>query len=128
MKYNYTTPEEAVISLEIAYTNRNLEAILASKDFETEARLILESKSYEITDEIILEVAKLLELSLIKSLQDNDYPNFAAARREFSELNKLKDNIFFLEERIFYPDSTCHINKIFLSNNDNLWKVAMVEE
>jgi len=128
MKYKYNTPEEAIISLETAYTAKDLEAVIASKDFGAEAKIILESKSYEITDDLIIEVAKLLELSLTKSLSDNGYPNFKAARREFSKLDKLKDNIYFIEERIFYPDNTCHINEIFLSNKDGLWKVAMVKE
>lgn len=128
MEYKYNTPEEAIISLEKAYSKKDLDKVMSSKDFATEARLILEQKSYKITTKIVNEVANLLELSLIKNLEDNGYPNFDAARREFSELSKLKDNIFFLEERIFYPDNTCHINKVYLSNNDNLWKVAMIEE
>lgn len=128
MKYTYNSAEEAILSLENAYSNKDLENVILSKDFDTEAILILESKSFDITSEIVSEVANLLKLSLVKSLQENGYPNFDSARREFSELNNLKSNIFFLEERIFYPDNTCHINKVFLSNNDNLWKVAMVEE
>ena len=128
MQYKYSTPEEAIISLEQAYTNKDLENILSSKDFISEAKLILEQKSYEFTNEIISEVAELLRLSLIKNLEDNGYPNFGSARHEFSETEWLKDNIFILEEKIFYPDNTFYINKVFVSKNSNIWKVAMIEE
>lgn len=128
MDYKYKTPEEAIISLEKAYSNEDLQKIIDSKDFKTEARLLLEQTSIEITDDIIEEVSKLLELKLVENLQENGFPNFEEARREFSELNHLKDNIFFIEERIFYPDNTSFVSKLFLSNNNDLWKVAMVEE
>jgi len=128
MEYDYTTPQKAIISLELAYENKNLEAVINSKDFVTEAKLILESKLYELNDQIIDEVSKVLELSLTQNLKENGYPKFSDARREFSKMNKLKDNIYFIEQRIFYPDNTLHINKVFLSETDNIWKVAMVEE
>ena len=128
MNYIYDTPENAIISLENAYSNKNLERVIQSKDFNTEAILILEAKSCDVTTELQNEVAELLKLSLIKNIQENGFPNFSSARREFSELNNLKKDIFFLEERIFYPDNTCHVNKVFLSKKGDIWKVAMIEE
>ena len=131
MKYSYKTPEEAIISLENAYSNNDLEAVIASKDFETEAILILEqvSNTFKITDkELIKETAELLELSLIKSLQENGFPNFENAEREFSDLQKFRDNIYVLNEKIIYPDNTSYVNKIYVINRENEWKVVTIEE
>ncbi|RZJ36585.1 MAG: hypothetical protein EOO51_00255 [Flavobacterium sp.] len=127
----YSSPEAAIITLEEGYTNKDLEGILASKDFKAEAKLILEQSSYnyDLDDEaVISETAKLLELSLIKSLQENGYPNFEKVKREFSEVTKYKDNIFIIEERLTFPDNTQYENRIFLSQEKDKWKVAMIEE
>ena len=48
--YNYDTAENAILSLEKAYSNKDLENVLNSKDFKTEAKLILEQS--DIKDDI----------------------------------------------------------------------------
>ena len=131
MKYKYNSAINAIISLETAYTNKSLDAILASKDFKTEAILILEQASYkyDLTDEtIIYETANLLELTLIQSLKENGYPSFENVERQFTELNNVRNNIYSIEEKLIFPNNSKYINKIFLTVNNNIWKVAMIEE
>lgn len=131
MNYTYSTPQEAILSLEKAYSNNDLNAIIASKDFETEAKLMLEQTtySYDLKDEeIIKETAKLLQLGLIKSLKENGFPNFNNLKTEFSEALKFRENIYVLNEKITYPDGTVYSNRIFVSKNDNLWRVVLIEE
>jgi hypothetical protein len=49
-------------------------------------------------------------------------------RREFSDLYEIEGNIYAIMEELIYPDGTFFVNKIFLSVNESVWKVAMVEE
>jgi len=131
MTYNYSTPENAILSLELAYTNKDLEAVLNSKDFIAEAKIILENASYEYglsDNELISETAELLKLTLIRSLQENGFPDFIDAQVEFSGLSFYKDNLHHIEEIITYPDGTCYNNKIFLIFDGFEWKVATIEE
>ncbi|QQT46080.1 Uncharacterised protein [Sphingobacterium multivorum] len=131
MEYTYKTPEEAIISLELAYTNQDLEAIMSSKDFVAESLILLERATYDYDTSdtsIVEETAELLKLSLIQHLQENGFPNFENAKREFTEIHHLKDNIYYLEEILLYPDNTSFKNKVYLSNNDGLWKIVMIEE
>ena len=130
-KYKYNSPIEAIVSLEIAYTNNDLDAVLDSKDFKTEAILVLKEAAfnYDINDkDIVSETAKLLELSLIQSLKENGYPSFKNVEREFSELKMISGNVYFIEEKLFFPNKVNYANKIFLSFNYPFWKVAMIEE
>jgi len=131
MIYKYNSAIRAIVSLETAYTNKDIDAILASKDFKTEAKLILEQAlyKYDVDNPVIInETANLLEISLIQNLKENGYPNFNNVRRKFSELNKVNEDIYSIEEKLFFPNNVNYINKIYLSYRDNIWKVAMIEE
>lgn len=129
--YDYSTPEAAIISLEQAYTFEDLEAVVNSKDFVEEAKLILGNTSvgYDLADEeLITESAKLLELALIKSLDENGFPDFSYSERKFFNLKEFRKNIFVIHEDIKYPDGTLYQYRIFLSCKNSIWKVVMVEE
>ena len=131
MKYRYKTPEEAIISLENAYSNKDFEAVVASKDFETEAIFMLEQATYayDLTDKkLVQETAELLKVSLIKSLEENGFPSFENVEREFSDLQKYRDNIYILNEKIIYSDNTFYVNKIYVINLEHEWKVVTIEE
>lgn len=131
MIYNYNTPQDAVISLETAYTYKDDEAILQSKDFRAEALLILKQANYnyDLNDsELVNETAELLKLSLIKNLQENGYPNFDSVKRNFSDIAEVEKNLYTIIEEIIFPDSVKYINKIYLTCKNNLWKVASIEE
>jgi len=129
MEYTYKTPEEAIISLELAYTNQDLEAIMSSKDFVAESLILLERATYDYDTSdtsIVEETAELLKLSLIQ--QENGFPKFENIKREFTEIQHLKDNIYHLEETLLYPENTSFKNKVYLSNTNGLWKIVMIEE
>jgi hypothetical protein len=127
MEYKYNTPEEAIISLEKAYSNQDLDKVIASKDFETEAKLILQSSAMDLTKEIVKETAELLRLSLIEHIQSNGYPNFNDAERVFSDLSEIDENLYFLEETLIYSNGEKYINKILLTRNDNQWRIVTTE-
>lgn len=132
MIYNYNSPQEAIISLEDAYTGKDLHGVLAAKNFKAEAKLILEKNNgddYDPNDkEALLETATLLELSLVTQLEKNGFPDFTGVRREFSNLYHIEGDLHAIMEELIYPDDTFFVNKIFLTVNNGIWKVAMVEE
>lgn len=131
MNYNYDTPQNAIFSLESAYNNKDIEGIINSKDFIAEAKIILENASceYDLSEnELISETAELLKLTLIKWLQENGFPDFTDATVEFSDISETDSNLFYLNEKITYPDGTFYYNKIFLTFDGIEWKVATIEE
>ncbi|KOS05115.1 hypothetical protein AM493_02975 [Flavobacterium akiainvivens] len=128
--YNYTTPVEAIISLEKAYVNKDLDGVLNAKDFVAEARLIIAQRSDDDynDEDTVLEVAQLLKLALIKSIEDNGFPDFTGVNRDYSDVYHVTGNLYTVIEEIFYNDGTFFVNKIFLTVTDGVWKVAMIEE
>lgn len=127
MNYNYDTPEQAIISLENAYSKMDIANVIASKDFIAEAKITLQRADFEFTEETIAETAKLLELSLIENIQNNGFPDFTNAKRQFSEISEIDNNLYFLEETLEYESGETYTNLVFLTVSDRKWKVVMTE-
>ncbi|MFW0739950.1 hypothetical protein [Flavobacterium sp. T12S277] len=128
MNYNYDTPEQAIISLENAYSEMDIVNVIASKDFKAEAKIILQRNDIVLTEDTITETAKLLELSLIENIQNNNFPDFTNVNRQFSEIREINDNLYFLEETLIYENGETYSNIVFLTVKDKRWKVVMTEE
>jgi hypothetical protein len=127
MNYNYDTPEQAIISLENAYSKMDIANVIASKDFIAEAKITLQRADFECTEATIAETAKLLELSLIENIQNNGFPDFTNANRQFSEISEIDNNLYFLEETLEYESGETYTNIVFLTVIDRKWKVVMTE-
>lgn len=130
MSYNYNSPQEAIHSLEQAYRNKDIQGIVDSKDFIEEAKLVLEQTKIndEYDKDMLTETAKLLKLSLIKSIQEHGFPNFLNLETEVYGLQKFRNNIYVVNEKIIYSDGDIYETRIFLSVNNDIWKVVLVEE
>jgi len=129
--YNYDTPENAIKSLETAYTNHDLDAIINSKDFLNEAKFILQSVSpkYDLEDkELVSETAKSLELRMILSMQNNGFPDFSILKSDIYGLQRFNNDIYVVNERLTYPDGSIYETRIFLSFINDIWKIALIEE
>ncbi len=128
MNYKYDTPENAIISLETAFCNEDIENVLLSKDFLTEAKIILKQTNYQYDfedEKLVYETAELLKLTLIQYIQENGFPNFNNAEREFSEFTEMESNLYSIVEVLNYPNGDNFSNIIYLSNIDKEWKVVM---
>jgi len=72
-----------------------------------EAKMILDQAKYEYdtSDELLLEeTAKLLQLGLTQSLQENGFPDFTNSKVELYGLEKISEVIYVINEKIIYPD------------------------
>jgi hypothetical protein len=131
MEYNYSTPILAIKSLEQAYTNQDLDAIFKSKDFRTEAFIILEERGspFSANDEKQLdEMENLLKIELLRNLQENGFPDFTNSIIEISDLSFIKKNIYLLDEKIINPDGSEYLYKVYMTLTNKEWKVVSVFE
>ena len=127
-EYDYSTAEKAISSLELAYDNEDLSQVLISKDFETEAKLILKDANLNISEEIVRETAEALRLSLIKNLQENGYPYFGNVNKSLSEVEKINSSLYKLRETLVNEGGRTSIYDVYLSYDGSLWKVVIIEE
>ncbi|MNR28778.1 hypothetical protein D3C85_1461200 [compost metagenome] len=126
--YNYYTPEQAIISLETAFSKKDIVNAVASKDFKAEAKIVLQRTNVEINEETVDLTAKLLELSLVEYILENGFPDYSKVKRQFSELSKTDDDMYYIEETLIYENGQTYSNIVFMTVENKKWRVAMHEE
>lgn len=121
---NDSTPEGAIVKIETAYDNNNIEAALACKDFGQEAKLMLAKLGTDkLGPELIDKTAEVLKLSFLKSLQDNGMPNFAGVKRAFPKREKISENHIIITEICYYPDGNHSVQRLNTFKGNDGWKV-----
>ncbi|AZA82433.1 hypothetical protein C1637_08450 [Chryseobacterium lactis] len=123
-----STPEGVIITLENFYNDKNLEGILSCKDFHWEAEnMMLEYKMLS-NPKTLLQLEKVLKVSLLEELERTGFPDFRSVERVFRLLEK-RENQELIEEKLLYPDGFVTINKFWvgLTKNDG-WKVLNLSD
>lgn len=119
-----STPEGAIVKIEEAYDNDNMEAAIDCKDFNKEAELMLEKMANQnLGPDLVEKTAELLKLSFIKSLQENGMPKFNGVIRAFPAREEIDENHMIITEICYYPDGTHSIQKLNTYRINGSWKV-----
>ncbi|WP_029285062.1 YegJ family protein [Pedobacter sp. R20-19] len=122
-KTDFKTPEGAILSLEKAYDNQDLEAALACKDFNEEAKIMLSTLSMEIDEEMVSNTAEVLELSFINNIKEHGFPNFSNLQNAFPVREKIDDTHYIITEVCWFPDGGISIQKLNTYKSAAGWKV-----
>ncbi len=126
---NFETPEGAIVSLENAYTERNLDKAMACKDFKEEARMMLSKFGKEIQrEEIIEKTAEALQLSFMSHMQETGLPSFKGYKRAFIAREKISEKHYIITEVTTSPEGSKGIDKLNTYLTDSGWKVLGVAE
>lgn len=123
---NLETPEGAILLLESAYDEKDLEKAMSCKDFNKEAELMLSKIGKGLEQggaEIIKKTAEVLMLSYTKSLQENGMPNFKGIKRAFPERQKVSEDHLIITEICQYPDGNKSSQKLNVCKIGKEWKV-----
>ncbi|MDC1162600.1 DUF2314 domain-containing protein, partial [Tenacibaculum sp.] len=120
---NYETPEGAILLLENAYDNDDIDMAIDCKDFYKEAELMLKSKiQIEIDDELINKTAEILKLSFIQSLKEDGIPKFYNTKRAFKR-QYISDEHCIVIETCFHSNGEKSVQKLSTYKINNEWKV-----
>lgn len=103
-KANLETPEGAILSIEKAYNNKDIDAAIACKDFFEEAKSLLSVMKMEIDQDIINETAEVLKLSFINNIEEHGFPDFSTVQNAFPERKKVDETHWVITEVCWYPD------------------------
>lgn len=129
-KANDETPEGAILALEKAYSEQNMDAALACKDFYEEAKSMLSTLSIELDEEMIANTAEVLELSFVKNIEENGFPNFSDLQNAFpiregilQIREKVDDTHYIITEVCWYPDGGISVQKLNTFKSASGWKV-----
>jgi uncharacterized protein YegJ (DUF2314 family) len=124
-----STPEGAIVKIETAFNEDNIEKAIECKDFNKEAELMLSKMGkIDLGNEIIEKTAEVLKLSFIKSLQENGIPKFQNIKQSFPKREKINDHHIVITEVCYYPDGGKSIQRLNTYKSKNGWKVLSPAE
>jgi hypothetical protein len=126
-----TTPQNAIRSLEAAYHNKDIEAAIAAKDFQEEARQILlrtENPESAKDAELVMETAGVLELAFRKEVEVSGFPDFADLKCLLSAPEDVTTNMVRVIECCTYPDGSTSVEDLYVFNSAQGWRVVLIPE
>jgi hypothetical protein len=128
IKADSTTPEGAILLLEQAFRNKDIEAAVAAKDFRIEARLMLEKVNPEaaVDDETLRLATEVLELGFRKEMEQRGFPDFDNIKTSFPRVEPYRDNIVVVTEVQTFPDGGTARQQLLVAKTDSGWKVLHV--
>lgn len=119
-----STPEGAIVKIESAFNEDNIEKAIDCKDFHKEAELMLAKFGKEnMGPELIEKTAEVLKLSFIKSLQENGIPKFNDIKQAFPRREKINDNHMVITEVCYLSDGGKSVQKLNTYKSGGSWKV-----
>ncbi|WP_298473229.1 DUF2314 domain-containing protein [uncultured Maribacter sp.] len=125
---NLETPEGAILSLEEAYNNKDITAVLSCKDFFKEAELLLhKSMNIALDNALISSTAEALKSSFIIGLKENGFPDFKGIKRAFKRF-KITEEHYIITEFCYLKDGTTSIQKLHTYKTNEEWKVLGMED
>ncbi len=73
-------------------------------------------------EEVVRNMAEVIELSFIKHLQGN-FPSFKDVKRGFPKREQVSEDLMIITEVCFYPDHSKSLQKLYVCRKNNEWKV-----
>jgi uncharacterized protein YegJ (DUF2314 family) len=127
--HDFTTPEGAILCLEDAYDEQDIEKALSCKNFNEEARLLLKKMNDRFNSaEIVEATAEILRLSFIKNLEEKGFPVFQNLLRAFPTRTKITENLYLITEYCIFPDGGKSRQQLYTFRDEDGWKVLNVAE
>jgi uncharacterized protein YegJ (DUF2314 family) len=124
--HDMTTPEGAILCLEDAYSAGDIEAALACKDFESEARMLLQrlpDLGNEVED-LIASTASTLRLSFEAHFNAGGMPSFEGFLRAFPEREFLDQDTVLVSEICYHPDGKMTLDRLLVTRHGDEWRVG----
>jgi uncharacterized protein YegJ (DUF2314 family) len=126
-EHDFSTPEGAILCIEDAYDAHDINRVMACKDFEAEARLMLSHTKHmerlASKPEIITETEEAVKLTFIKFIDDHGFPSFKNVKRAFPHREFVREDLCIVTEVCRYPDQTKSRERLYVSRKNGEWKV-----
>lgn len=125
-KADFDTPEGAILTLEQAFSAKNLDRVLACKDFRAEAALMISKLNFKPDQELIDTTAETLEASFLQYLEENGMPDFSDKTSAFTHREKLDDRYWIITEVCLYSNGARSVERLSTFRSDSGWRVLGV--
>ena len=126
---DFTTPQGAILKLEDAYRNKDIDAAVAAKHFRLEAELMLSRLPLPhllADDKVVAQTATTLELAF-RSQLEHGFPDMTGTRSSFSEATLYTgvNGGLVVTEVVRYPDGRTSRQEMIVAETENGWRVLI---
>jgi hypothetical protein len=124
---DFSTPEGAVLCLEAAFRQKNIEAALAGRDFATEARLWLQERSHLSHEEKtarLPETIQAMEKSFRDSLAKGLPADWILGKSYFLPHESFADGIVAVNKYTQVPEGGLYSQQILVARTGNEWRTV----
>ena len=126
-KHDFATPEGAILCLEDAYDEQDIEKAIECKNFEEEARILLLKMNDRYSGRNALSAtAEILCQSFRQYLEEEGFPSYKGVHRAFPERRKISDHLFLITEVCIFPDGAKLRQQIYTFKGENGWRVLNI--
>ncbi len=121
---DFSTPEGAILCLEDAYRRHDIEAAIASKDFRSEAKLMLQKTGFaeHVDDEMIAKTVEALIVSFRAHTTAN-WPDFEGLESFFTKRAPHADKVVLVTEMCRFPDGYFSRQQMLVAETPQGWRV-----
>ena len=134
VEVDLSTPESVVESIEEAYRAKDMKAVLQCKDFDAEARLMMDrlemGEALKGDKEILTQLSETLELGFQAEIKQTGFPNFDGAVSTLSGKKPYqgRDDVVQMTESLKFPNGKTVTNKVYAAKSDAGWKFVMISD
>ena len=125
---SFSTPENAIKTLEAAYIKKDLEAAVAARDFLNEAKLMLKNINPELANdpEILKQTTEVLELAFRKEMKEAGFPDFTNLKCSLGKAQNVSPSLVKLTETCIFPDGGTSTEDVHVFKSEKGWRVINV--
>jgi len=126
-KADFSTPEGAVLCLEEAIRQKNIEAAIACRDFANEAHLWLEERAHLSNEEKITrlpEAIRAVEKSFRVALSKGSPPDWILGKSYFLPHEPFAGSIVIVNKYTLVPEGGLYSQQILVAKNGSEWRTV----
>lgn len=129
MAADLSSPERALKALEDAYVRKDIEAAVAAKDFQFEARAMLgalKNLPGPPDDQLVQQAAEVLELSFRQQMKTSGFPAFAGLQCGVVRKKQLRADLVQLVEECIFPDGGKSTGTLHAARSAAGWRIVVL--
>ena len=123
----FETPEDAVLALERAYIQKNVDGAVAVMDFVEEGRQMLQKINPTLANDpdMIKQAADGREQAFRNELRANGFPDFSQLKCSFVGTRKIAPELLELTQQCLSPDGTKSQREVLVKKSEPGWRVTL---
>jgi hypothetical protein len=122
----FDTPEHAVESLLSAYQSRDIEAVVAAKDFALDSRLFWEDLGLPVTDKQRTESVAAFESNFRKQMAEDGIPDYRGVEHSIAQREELQTNLVVITLDCRWSDGRKVRLRLPTLQTGSQWKAVLV--